>query len=193
MRHRMPAWVGFAFVAAASAGLALPGALLLGAAPVPTASQSACDNLNTVCATSSAVAHADCAPVDLVTVHCSGSATVGGSGSSPAGLPGTVRWTGAASCSGTCGTPASGATAGAAAWPGLLVNGAGSEGTIVLGPVTQTLLTGCISYTVTAVADAHAETGVPLPPGVPLLPPLSSVDAPQAQDTATATICGPLG
>jgi len=188
MRHAILLTAVSMMSVAAAAGAAGPGAVL---GPPAAAEQTGCDDLGTICATSKTVASASCVPIDLVTVKCSGSATVGGAGSSPAGLPGTADWTGSAACSGTCGDPASGNANGLAAWPGFGVNGAGTEQTIVLGPVTQTLLTGCITFTVTALADAHAATFLSVPGVLDL--PVTEATAPQAQDSASATICGPLG
>lgn len=149
---------------------------------------SACDDLNTVCATSVAEARVDCVRVDLITIQCTGSARVGGGGGSPAGLPGSVAWTGSAACTDACAEPTSGELVGAAAWPGLGANEGSSEGLIVLGTVTKTLL-GCITMTVTATADAAAQTGLDVPAVGGVL--LTKVAAPQAVESVTGMICLP--
>lgn len=160
----------------ATAFEALPDVLL-------DASETRCDSLNTICATSIALSSVVCTRPLALTVQCTGASTFGGHGVSPLKLPGSVSWSGRGSCSNECSSPFSQAGSGGASWPGGLgPNGSGTQETKNFGTkVKFSVFRTCITYTVSTNADASAKTTVLLS--------LTSVSAPRASHTQTNSLC----
>lgn len=149
--------------------------------------QTRCDLALTICATSTAVSSPVCTSVAWHTAQCTGAATVGGIGTSPAKLPGRVDWSGSGSASASNGNSCSGSyrsATGSSTWAGLTgASGAGSPKTLSL--CTQVYFFtfgGCLSISVRSDADATAKT---TPGGVTL----TSVSAPHAGETKSGSKC----
>jgi hypothetical protein len=170
---------------ALAAGNQLAAPLPSAGGGLPAAMGTRCDATNElVCATSAALAKAECGRVNAITVQCTAAGVVGGNGVSPLKLPGSVSWFGDVSCSGDCNSPTFRSDSGGASWPGLLGNnGAGSQSTLGLGTTIRVLF-GCMSIATTASADASAEVHTPV-----VAVRLASVSAPTAIDVAHGSIC----